>query len=319
MNKEDIKTKEVLSSGAFGTAYLIKDSSNNKFILKELLYNQEERIFNEINKDIQIIKDNNEILTKHCGLFKKKNNDQLKIENDNLYYRINSLTSKPTKTINNIISGNIEINILKYIQDRGGCDRRDIACYVDDFINYDYKTISIVTLPFMSNNRPAPTLENMFDKSSKKRILLKNSFKIALNILYAFEFLHSIGITHNDIKPANILIDENTFDIHVIDFGGACKDKYCMGLGTMGYVHKDSDKLNTSYGKRFNKNLDIYSLGKVLNLLFNMYSDKSSCKNFSPELDNTIQSMLNIDINNTDIDIFNIIQKFKKLSAFICD
>lgn len=311
MNEYIIEDK--LNSGAFGTAYLIRDNFDNKFILKELLYDHEERIFNAINKDIRTIKDNNKVLNKNCGLFKNK--DKIKLENDNLYYRITSLTSKPTKTINNIISANLEIYILKYIKDKGGCNRTDVSCYIDDFINYENKTISIITRPFMSKNKPAPTLENMFDRYSKRLIPLKIALKIALNILNAFNYLHSIGVTHNDIKPTNILINEETFDIHVIDFGGACKDKYCMGLGTIGYIHKQSDKLNTPYGKYFNKNLDIYSLGKVLNLLFNTFSDKSCSLDIS-KLNMIIDLMLNIDIYNSDITITDIIQK---LNIIKCD
>ena len=40
-------------------------------------------------------------------------------------------------------------------------------------------------------------------------------------ILEAFEYLHSIGIAHRDVKLDNILIEEKTRMIKIIDFGFA--------------------------------------------------------------------------------------------------
>jgi|TARA_B110000285_G_C15120821_1_gene617019 serine/threonine protein kinase len=39
--------------------------------------------------------------------------------------------------------------------------------------------------------------------------------------LEAFEYLHSIGIAHRDVKLDNILIEEKTRMIKIIDFGFA--------------------------------------------------------------------------------------------------
>ena len=40
-------------------------------------------------------------------------------------------------------------------------------------------------------------------------------------ILEGFEYLHSIGIAHRDVKLDNILIEEKTKMIKIIDFGFA--------------------------------------------------------------------------------------------------
>lgn len=45
--------------------------------------------------------------------------------------------------------------------------------------------------------------------------------KFFKQISEAFEYLHSRGIAHRDVKLDNILIEENTNMIKVIDFGFA--------------------------------------------------------------------------------------------------
>ena len=54
------------------------------------------------------------------------------------------------------------------------------------------------------------------------RVLLK----IIFNILKALEHLEKLCIGHADIKPHNILINPNTYDIQIIDFGVSCTDNF---------------------------------------------------------------------------------------------
>jgi len=41
---------------------------------------------------------------------------------------------------------------------------------------------------------------------------------ILYNILCAFKFLHSAGVVHRDVKPANLLMDSNC-QVKICDFG----------------------------------------------------------------------------------------------------
>jgi mitogen-activated protein kinase 1/3 len=43
--------------------------------------------------------------------------------------------------------------------------------------------------------------------------------KITYNLICALNFLESANIMHRDIKPANILIDPESLDIKICDFG----------------------------------------------------------------------------------------------------
>lgn len=58
---------------------------------------------------------------------------------------------------------------------------------------------------------------------------MKQSVPILLVKLYAYQimrslaYIHSMGITHRDIKPQNLLVDTNTHTIKLCDFGSAKK------------------------------------------------------------------------------------------------
>jgi serine/threonine protein kinase len=41
---------------------------------------------------------------------------------------------------------------------------------------------------------------------------------ILYNIICAFKFLHSAGVVHRDVKPANLLMDSNC-QVKICDFG----------------------------------------------------------------------------------------------------
>ena len=60
---------------------------------------------------------------------------------------------------------------------------------------------------------------------------------IVLRVLYALQFLHSIGLVHRDIKPENILLTED--GCCLADFGLAINqqdERPCMCLGTFDYM-----------------------------------------------------------------------------------
>ena len=53
------------------------------------------------------------------------------------------------------------------------------------------------------------------------------------NVLEAIQYCHSKGVIHGDIKEENILVDANTGDIKLIDFGAATflHDERCTKRG----------------------------------------------------------------------------------------
>lgn len=56
-----------------------------------------------------------------------------------------------------------------------------------------------------------------FVKSPKNT--LENAKKIILQIIDTLKYIHSMKISHGDLNVENILIDQNTLQIKIIDFG----------------------------------------------------------------------------------------------------
>jgi serine/threonine protein kinase len=82
----------------------------------------------------------------------------------------------------------------------------------------------------------------------------------------AVEYLHSEHCAHLDIKPENIMFDEN-YNLHLIDFEGAYME--LLNQGDLSYGTKDYRALELSSGKYNPYPADIFSLGIVFFILYN--------------------------------------------------
>jgi serine/threonine protein kinase len=85
---------------------------------------------------------------------------------------------------------------------------------------------------------------------------LKDS--IILQVARAMKYLHSLSVVHRDLKPGNILVDED-WSVAVCDFGASrCVDTLNMtrGVGTPLYCAPE-----VLEGTQYNASADIYSFG----------------------------------------------------------
>lgn len=116
------------------------------------------------------------------------------------------------------------------------------------YIQMEY--IDGITLDQFLETRPSSTI--------RRRILEQ--------LLDALAFLHERQIIHRDIKPANILITRNGSTVKLIDFGVSDTDDYVtfkQPAGSMAYIAPEQ-----LAGKPVDNRADIYSVGKIIALLF---------------------------------------------------
>ncbi|KAL7150133.1 hypothetical protein ABFS83_05G089300 [Erythranthe nasuta] len=141
------------------------------------------------------------------------------------------------------------VNVVKLV---GYCAERSKRALVYDFM-------------------PNGSLEKyIFNKEKGNSLTLKRKYEIAIGVARGIEYLHrgcDIQILHFDIKPHNILLDEN-FTPKISDFGLAkfySTDNTTVTLtavrGTIGYVAPEL--MNRSIGGVSYK-ADVYSFGMLL-------------------------------------------------------
>jgi protein kinase-like protein/AAA ATPase-like protein len=111
--------------------------------------------------------------------------------------------------------------------------------------------------PFMAGGDLATRLES----ASGRPLPLTDSLRIGSHVCRALESVHASAITHCDVKPGNILLDENG-DAHLADFGLAVSTAVGPQFGIVGTpAYIAPEQIASSTG---GASADLYSLGCVL-------------------------------------------------------
>ena len=157
-------------------------------------------------------------------------------------------------------SGVEEMNILKGLN----------AIYFPALLGFELKQKE-ATL-YLSRISGYNLMEIKNDKASLHKKLyqsiLQNQNTIMNNAIKALFCLHNKGFVHKDIKPSNIMVDED-LNVYLIDFGCAClmSDDVCISKlsGTLEFMSPEA----LLEPERFDASSDLYSLGRALLWLFN--------------------------------------------------
>lgn len=127
---------------------------------------------------------------------------------------INDINDEAYKTAHN------EIEYLKQIS-KPQCNPF-LACYYDSFHDHDDKRF-VIEMEYIDGQEVddfVKPYQQVADKSKLYRYILL----IVKDLVKGLAVIHSKGLIHNDIKPANIIIDKELTP-KLVDFGLACMAK----------------------------------------------------------------------------------------------
>jgi len=106
--------------------------------------------------------------------------------------------------------------------------------------------------------------ENLKDLSARGPLDPREAIRLALQVAHALSFAHGRGLVHRDVKPQNVLLNDDG-QAKVTDFGIA-RSLDVGGVTQTGTVLGTSDYIapEQARGQKVDPKTDIYSLGAVL-------------------------------------------------------
>ncbi|XP_022773983.1 serine/threonine-protein kinase HT1-like [Durio zibethinus] len=134
------------------------------------------------------------------------------------------------------------------------------------FIGASVEPTMMIVTEFMNGD----TLQRYLWNIRPRRLELKHSISLALDISQAMEYLHANGIIHRDLKPSNILLTEDKMHVKLADFGLA-REEVMGGMtceaGTYRWMAPElysRDPLPIGAKKHYDHKVDVYSFSIVL-------------------------------------------------------
>ncbi len=101
------------------------------------------------------------------------------------------------------------------------------------------------------------TLQDRLDSGGT--LPVRKALRIALQTAEALAAAHAEGVVHRDVKPANILLEQGSDEVKVVDFGLAGPKDLASRAGTPLYMSPEACQ-----GKRIDEKSDVYALGVCL-------------------------------------------------------
>jgi serine/threonine protein kinase len=131
-----------------------------------------------------------------------------------------------------------------------------------NIVRYLYKHQGYIIQEFLDGETLGVFAENIALLTFEQRYPLIE--KYLYQLCTAVDYLHCKGITHGDIKPANIIITHGARELKLIDFGHAYTKQYeTIKGGTPNYLMPDNN-LGTFEERKI---ADLYAIQKIVNEL----------------------------------------------------
>ena len=141
------------------------------------------------------------------------------------------------------------INLRHYFYTKG---KNESEIFLNCVTDYLPQTLSrILSINYQSRNQLEPFIAKLY----------------AYQMLLSIKYIHSIGITHRDIKPQNILVDQKTNKIKLCDFGSA--KKLIPGQKSLAYICSRYYRApELIFGStNYDSQIDVWSMGCVISEL----------------------------------------------------
>lgn len=139
-----------------------------------------------------------------------------------------------------------EVRKIKKIQNKNTV-KINYATYDDEYI--------YISMPYYKNGSLQDILEN-------RNLTVREIVNYSMDILSALYYIHKNQILHCDIKPSNVLIDENNRAI-LTDFGSAIYLN-SSGVGKLKNVYYKHIAPEQCYSSKVDVRVDIYQFGNML-------------------------------------------------------
>ncbi|MEV6280148.1 tetratricopeptide repeat protein [Nocardia sp. NPDC051832] len=104
------------------------------------------------------------------------------------------------------------------------------------------------------------SLKSMLEHAAPERIPVAEALAYLMEVLPAFDYLHAAGLAYNDLKPDNMMVNDD--GITLIDLGAvAALDSYGSIYGTPGYQAPEITRTGPTVAS------DLYMVGRTLAVL----------------------------------------------------
>lgn len=135
---------------------------------------------------------------------------------------------------------------------------------------------------------------------------------IAMKLLQQLKVLHDNGVLHRDIKPDNVMLDLNTGELTIFDFGLSRTEEMPDPndfRGTPGYIPPEVFNYSGT-----SKKSDVFSMSLVIGLLFNADEPAQSIDRFPPYGFENIFKDKQLDLTeNEKVTIFKTLKNMSKM------